>query len=119
MARFLFVYRGPKEQHEHEMAPEQMQQIMESWMAWIGKGFEEGWMVDAGDALKLEGKVVNDAKVVSDGPFVESKEIVGGYSIVKCDSFDAAAELAKTCPAVSSPGGSIEIRELAGIGAPE
>lgn len=119
MARFMFVYRGPESQHEAELAPEQMQQIMEAWNGWIGKGFEEGWMVDPGDALKLEGKIVNQEKVVSDGPFVESKELVGGYSIIQCDNFDAAADIAKSCPAADSPGGSIEIRELAGLGPKE
>lgn len=116
MARFMFVYRSSAAQHQHEMAPEQMQQIMEQWTGWISKGFQEGWMVDAGDALKLEGKIVNDEKVVSDGPFVESKEIVGGFSIIKCDSLEAATEIAKGCPAVDSPSGTIEIRELAGMG---
>ena len=119
MARFLFVYRSSAEQHEAEMAPEAMQQIMEAWNVWIGKGMQEGWMVDAGDALKLEGKVVNDQKAVSDGPFVESKELVGGYSIIQCDGVDAAVEIAKTCPASESPGGTIEICELAGFGQSE
>lgn len=119
MARFMFVYRGPVEQHKQEIAPEMMQQIMESWNAWIGKGYEEGWMVDGGDALKLEGKIVNEEKVVSDGPFVESKEVVGGYSIVQCENLDAAMEVAKLCPAANSPGGTIEVRELAGMGPQE
>ena len=116
MARFMFVYRSPEAQHKAEMAPEMMQQIMEAWNGWIGKGFEEGWMVDAGDALMAEGKVVNEEKVVSDGPFMESKELVGGYSIIQCEDLAAASEIAKSCPAAESPGGSIEIRELAGIG---
>ncbi len=119
MARFMFVYRGPAEEHQHDMAPEQMQQLMEAWNGWIGKGFEEGWMVDGGDALHLEGKVVNHDKVVSDGPFAEAKEIVGGYSIIQCDDLAAAAEIAKSCPGIDSPGGLIEIRELAGMGPKE
>ncbi len=53
--------------------------------------------------------------MVSDGPFAESKEIVGGYSIVEADDLSAASGLAKTCPAADSPGGTIEIRELAGM----
>ena len=72
-------------------------------------------MVDAGDALTEEGRVVNAKKVVTDGPFVESKEIVGGYSIVKADTIDAAAELAKGCPALLT-GGKVEVRTLAGTG---
>jgi hypothetical protein len=46
-----------------------------------------------------------------DGPFVESKEIVGGFSIIQADTIDAAAELAKSCPALLS-GGHVEVRVL-------
>jgi hypothetical protein len=52
--------------------------------------------------------------VVTDGPFVESKEIVGGFSIVQAETIEAAAELAKGCPALLV-GGSVEVRCLAGI----
>jgi hypothetical protein len=71
-------------------------------------------MVDAGDALTPEGRVVNSKKVVTDGPFVEAKEIVGGFSIVKADTIDAAAEFAKGCPVLLS-GGRVEVRPLAGL----
>ena len=78
MAKYLFIYRNSAEVQEKELSPEQMQSVLESWSQWIGKGFEAGWMVDPGDALQVEGKVVNEEKLVSDGPFAESKEIVGG-----------------------------------------
>ena len=118
MARFMFIYRSSEDQHKNDFSPEQMQKVMEAWNGWIGKGMQEGWMVDPGDALNLEGRVMNKDKVVSDGPFVESKEIVGGYSIVQADDFDAACEFAKDCPALE-PDGTIEIRELAQIGEKE
>ena len=113
MASFLFVYRGGDEGAE-KMPPEEMQQIMQKWNDWIGEGFKKGWMVDAGDALTAEGRVVNAKKVVTDGPFVESKEIVGGFSIVKADNLDRAAELAKGCPVLAT-GGKVEVRPLAGL----
>ena len=97
MANFLFVYRGSGEA-EAKMTPDEMQQMMQKWGAWIGEAMAKGWMVNPGDALTMEGRVVDAAKVVTDGPFVESKEIVGGYSIVQADTIDAAAELAKGCP---------------------
>jgi hypothetical protein len=113
MANFLFVYRGGDERFQ-SMTPEELQQHMQQWTNWIAEGFQKGWMVDAGDALTPEGRVVNAKKVVTDGPFVESKEIVGGFSIVKADSIDKAAELAKGCPALLT-GGSVEVRTLAGL----
>lgn len=111
MARFLFVYRGAIE-NVARMSPEEMQQHLKRWEQWIGEGMQKGWMVDPGDALTDEGRVVH-AKVVTDGPFVESKEVVGGFSIVEADTVDAAATLAKGCPALLA-GGSVEVRRLAG-----
>jgi hypothetical protein len=113
MANFLFVYRGSNDEHAG-LSPEQMQQHMEKWRLWITEGMQKGWMTDPGDALTPEGRVVNAKKVVTDGPFVEAKEIVGGYSIVKADNIDAAAELAKGCPGLLM-GGKVEVRTLAGL----
>jgi hypothetical protein len=113
MADFLFVYRGSPEA-EAKLSPEEMQQIMNKWGAWIRGAMEKGWMTNPGDALKPEGKVVKANRAVTDGPFVESKEVVGGYSVIKADSLAAAAELAKGCPALLS-GGNVEVRPLAGL----
>jgi hypothetical protein len=112
MARFLFVYRGRGDAMA-KMAPEEMQQNMQKWEKWIGEGMQKGWMLDPGDGLTPEGCVVNAKKVVTDGPFVESKEMVGGFSIVQADTLHAAAELAKGCPALLT-GGTVEVRRLAG-----
>jgi hypothetical protein len=114
MANFLFVYRGGMDA-TRGMSPEQLQQVMQKWQTWIGEGMQKGWMTNPGDALTPEGRVVNAKKVVTDGPFVESKEIVGGYSIVQAASIDAAAELAKGCPALLY-GGTVEVRTLAELG---
>jgi hypothetical protein len=113
MAKFLFVYRRGGDVAS-KMTPEEMQQHMQKWHTWIGDGLQKGWIIDSGDALTQEGRVVNAKKVVTDGPFVESKEIVGGFSIVQADTIAAAAELAKGCPALLT-GGTVEVRPLAGF----
>jgi hypothetical protein len=113
MANFLFVYRGGNDDYAN-MTPQQLQENMQKWTDWITEGLQKGWMLDAGDALTEEGRVVKSKKVVTDGPFVESKEIVGGYSLVKADSIDAAAEFAKGCPGLDT-GGIVEVRVLAGL----
>jgi hypothetical protein len=113
MANFLFVYRGDEEAYQ-KLSPDEIQRIMQKWTNWIGEGFQKGWMVDAGDALTTEGRVVNAKKVVTDGPFVEAKEMVGGYSVVRADTIDAAAEFAKGCPILLT-GGKVEVRPLAGL----
>ena len=108
MANFLFVYRNSSEIYG-VMAPEAMQQIHQKWQTWIAEGLQQGWMLDAGAALTKEGRVINAKKVVTDGPFVEAKDVVGGFSIVKADTLDAATEFAKGCP-VFLTGGSVEVR---------
>jgi hypothetical protein len=113
MAKYLFLYRRDKDR-ANQMTPEDMQRQLQKWQTWISEGLQKGWMLEPGDALTQEGRVVNAKRVVLDGPFVESKEIVGGYSIVQADTADAAAELAKGCPALLT-GGSVEVRALAGF----
>ena len=113
MANFLFVYRNGRDSFG-TMSPDEMQQVLGKWSDWIGEGLRRGWMINPGDALKTEGRVVNARKVVSDGPFIEAKEVVGGFSIVDADTIDAAAELAKGCP-IFSRGGSVEVRPLQGF----
>ncbi len=115
MARYLFVYRGGEDDYA-KLTPEEVQQSMQKWGNWIREALQKGWMVDPGDALTMEGRVVNAKRVVTDGAFVESKECIGGYSIVVADNIDAAAELAKGCPALLT-GGKVEVRTLAGMAA--
>ena len=113
MAKFLFVYRNSSESY-NTLSPEEMQQMLQKWNAWISEGLRQGWMLNAGDALKKEGRVVNAKKVISDGPFIEVKEVVGGFSIVQADTLDAAVEFAKGCP-IFLRGGSVEVRPMQGF----
>jgi hypothetical protein len=113
MAHFLFVYRS-EPFDPSKVSPGEMQQSMERWSNWIQRGFAEGWMVNPGDALLPEGRVVDKNQVVTDGPFVESKELVGGFSVINVNSFEDAVKHARTCPNVLE-GGSVEIRQMAGL----
>jgi hypothetical protein len=112
MAKFLLVYRGSVEAEQQQPSPEQMQQILVTWNEWFAK--IGAAVVDGGDGLQPTGRIVKPGPVVSDGPFIEAKEMVGGYSIVQADGYDQAVEYAKSCPIVFN-GGTIEVRELAGF----
>jgi hypothetical protein len=111
MAKFLFLYRGGNDDLA-KMTPVEMQQQMQRYREWIDEGVREKWLHDVGDGLG-EGCVVNSMNIVTDGPFAESKEVVGGYQIVNADTLEAAVELAKRCPNLLV-GGSVEVRPLAG-----
>jgi hypothetical protein len=107
--KYLFLHRSePGHAPEQKPSPEQMQKMLATWNAWKEK-FKDN-IVDWGDKLKPSGKIVS-ASSVSDGPFVEAKEIIGGYMIVSAASLDEAVVIAQEMPA--GPGARVEVRELA------
>ena len=118
MPKFLFIYRDPVDRKMDDMSPEEMQAQMNKWWTWLGKGQEEGWVVDAGDALTPEGRVIDKTKSISDGPHTESKELIGGYSMIQANDYAAACEHAMGCP-IYEAGGSVEVREVANLSPPE
>lgn len=110
MADYLFLFRGGHAAHA-KMSPEQMQQHMEKWMAWIDRLSKAG-IYKAGEPLEAEGKVIRGKKMdVTDGPYAESKDVVGGYLIVKADSLAKATGIARECP-IFETDGAVEIREI-------
>jgi hypothetical protein len=112
MPKFLFIQRSkPRTTQEkpQQPSPTQMQEMYASFNAWKEK-FKDN-IVDMGGKLKAGGKVVSQSGA-TDGPFVESKEVVGGYMLVLAESLERAIEVAKGCPGVISPGSSVEIREI-------
>jgi hypothetical protein len=110
MADYLFLFRGG-DAAMSKMSPEQMQQHMAKWMSWIDRLSKEG-SFKAGEPLEKGGKVLQGKKAtVTDGPYAESKDLVGGYLIVKAGSLAKAADIAKGCPIFESSG-SVEVREI-------
>lgn len=117
MARFLFIYRDPASQTGPELSPEEMQAHMQQWFDWLGSGSEAGWVTEMGNPLTPEGRVVASDGTITDGPYPESKELVGGYSVIEAADFDEACRHAARCP-IYSTGGSVEIRMIAEIDGP-
>lgn len=111
MPKYLFLQRSLPGKPQQQPSPAQMQEMYAAFSAWKDK-FKEN-ILDMGGKLKPGGKVVS-VSGATDGPFVEAKEIVGGYMLVSAESFDRALEVARECPGVIMPGSSVEIREVAG-----
>ena len=110
MKDYLFLVRGG-DAALAKMSPEQMQQHMQKWMAWIEQMSKAG-IFKAGEPLDQKGKVLRGKKqLLTDGPYAESKDLVGGYLIVKAASLAKATEIAKDCPIYENDG-SVEIREI-------
>jgi hypothetical protein len=84
---------------------------MGKWFSWIDKLKASNKYV-SGEALTPGGKTVKGKKpVVTDGPFAESKEVVGGFFIIKASSIEEATEIAKDCPDLPM-NGTVEVREV-------
>jgi hypothetical protein len=111
--KFLLIYRTPAgSEQSGPPSPAELEAMMATWNGWKAKFKQQ--VVDLGDGLKPGGRQLKGG-VVTDGAFIESKEVVGGYSIIAAANYDEALTVARGCPIASMPGGSIEIRELAGF----
>jgi len=108
MKEFMMIFRNDKDYPKP--SPEEMPGLIKQWQNWIGGIAAQDKFV-ATNALGFEGKIVHSDKTVTDGPYVEVKEIVGGYIVVKADNIDDAVKLADGCPYLSS-GGNVEVRDV-------
>jgi hypothetical protein len=116
MKYMLLIYGDEKAATEQRqtMSEEEQQASMQSWFEytdWLGK---KGWSA-AGDALlptseATSVRVRDGERVVTDGPFAETKEQLGGYYLLDVDNLDDAIEAAARCP--GAPYGTIELRPL-------
>jgi len=110
MSNFMFLFRGG----ERPASPDAMQAEMQKWMNWIQQLREQGKYI-AGEPLQGGGKVVSSPrKIITDGPFAEGKEVVGGYFLLQAETLDEAAEISKNCPILET-GGSVEVRAIQNI----
>lgn len=108
MKEFLFIYRRDA---TVQLSPEQMQAMMKPWQDWLGSVAAQNKLVTQGSRLTPEGNIVKPNNVVTNGPYVELKELVSGYSIVKAAGLAEATEIAKGCP-IFKVGGTVEVRSI-------
>ncbi len=92
-----------------ELSPAEMQKHLEEWKIWMG-GLAASGRLKGGQPLGEPAACVRQDLVV-DGPYVEAKDVVGGYVIASCESMQHAIETAKACPGVAL-GSLIEVRQL-------
>lgn len=111
MQEYMLIFRH--EDGQKVASPEQIQIWMKQTMDWIG-GIAAQNKFSGGNGLPFdEAKVVQSNKMVTNGPFGEIKETIGGYVIVKADSVDEAVEFAKACPVLQGEGNTVEVRKIA------
>jgi hypothetical protein len=112
MSEYLFLYRGGKQPED----PAEGQQVMQRWVDWMKSLTNSGNLKDPGQPLEPNGKVVRDANgTVTDGPYAEAKDLVGGFTLVEAANLDEASRLASGCP-IFQAGGTVEVRPILNMG---
>lgn len=108
MKEFMLIFSRPG---GTELSPEEMQNNMNRWFKWIDELKSKG-IYKSGEALTPGGKIVKGQKaLVTDGPFSEGKELVGGFFIIKTNSIEEATEIAKQCPDLALDG-AVQVQEV-------
>ncbi|MFL5740193.1 MAG: YciI family protein [Flavisolibacter sp.] len=111
MKEFMLLFRQPNYLQYGQASPEKMQTLSKKWQEWSGGIAAQNKLVSHGPRLALEGKVLKPAGVITDGPFMEIREMLGSFIIIRAENLEDATTLAHGCPAIDE-GGSVEIRPL-------
>jgi hypothetical protein len=110
MKEYLMLIRENIETYG-KMTPEEMQKDIEKHVKWVEKLAKEGHF-KSGNPLMPTGKhIKGKSKIITDGPYIESKEGISGYYFLLAKSLDEAAEITKGCPSLEI-GATLEIREI-------
>ena len=110
MEKFLFIIREDLKLLK-AFSGEERNRDMQIMTRWV-ESLAESWNFVGGEPLAVTGKYVNKDSVVTDGPFIESKEGISGYLLVKAENLDQAASFAQTCPLVLQGSLVIEVRPI-------
>lgn len=112
MNEFLFLFRS-EEKNIKALSPEEMQEYILKWAVWTRK-LDESGILKQGDKLSwTDAKVLKDfGNAITDGPYIESKEVIGGYMVILANDMTEASEIAKECP-IYIVKGSLEVRTSA------
>lgn len=115
MPRFmLLLYDAPEAvQSWLQSSPEEIEAGIAEYVAWSERLAAAGRLVATDKLADGEGRVLRGAGralTVTDGPFTETKELIGGYFIIEADSYDEAVRLASDCPHLQH--GTVEIRAI-------
>lgn len=114
MSEFVYLFRATEaEQREAMGTPERAQRSMQAMLAWFRALEASGHLKNPGQPLEPTGRVVRGPNVVvTDGPYVEAKDMVLGFTIIEARDVAQAVELASDCPMVTG-GAVVEIRPVA------
>ena len=108
MSEFMLLIRG---KDPLSATPEKLEQRMATYVQWMQKMMAEGRYKGGQPLEESEGRLLkNKEEVLTDGPFMEAKEMIGGYVIISASDINEAAEIARTCPLLDYF--QLEVRKL-------
>jgi hypothetical protein len=110
MTEFVMIYRS-EPMGEIKLTAEGNMEVSKEWENWMGGIAAQNKLVSPGMRLGNDGRTVKPGNIVTNGPYAEIKEIVGGLSIFRAESIEEASEWAKSCP-ILSVGGNVEVRDI-------
>ena len=96
-SEYLVISRG---QWDKDISREEIQNAIDQFYVWLGRLVDEGKM-KTGQRLAGEGKTVSRKNMVTDGPYGETKEVIGGYWFILAGDLDEAAEIAAGNPCLN------------------
>ena len=112
MKEFMLLYKGGDSSWVTNTSAADREATMAKWGQWLGKLGEKGQLVTGGSPLEYAGKRLKKDGVVTDIAASEVKELVSGYSIIRAESLEQAAEIARGCPIFRTPGAEVEVRAV-------
>jgi hypothetical protein len=95
---------------EVRFSPDELKPMMNVWENWIDSIIDQNILVARGNRLGADGRTIKNGNIITNGPYAEIKEIIGGYFIIRANSIDEAAEIAKDAPLIGN--GNIEVRNI-------
>jgi len=110
MAQFLAVLYGDPTRFQG-MSPSERQTLFAKYMNWGVKAREQGFLVGSNKLVDDAGKVLRRKPVATDGPYSETKEVLGGYYLIEATNYDEAVKRFLDHPHLEN-GGTIEVRQV-------
>ena len=107
----LLLHEDPSE--FEQISPEEIQAIIARYTEWKDRMVEEGFMISGEKLQDGTGRVLRKVEgrtTITDGPYTESKEVIGGLFMIRAENYEQAVEIAHGCPHVDF--GAVEVREV-------
>lgn len=111
MKEYLLLFRGDPSSMDPQNDPVRWQAHMMKWKAWMERLGRDGKLVGGQPLAKAGSVITGQKKTLTDGPFAEGKEVVGGYLMIRSADLQEAVQLSQDCPVLENDG-TVEVRQI-------